>query len=166
MHGGTVEARNTDTGLGAEFIVRLPALLDVPPVRIAHATPAPGPAVERPMRILVVDDNVDAADSIALLLSIDGFEAHSVHGAIAALDTVVSFKPDVVLLDIGLPVMDGYEVAQRLRSRIPVEQMRIVALSGYGQQTDRERAAQAGFDDYLVKPVEPTALTEFLRALL
>jgi PAS domain S-box-containing protein len=165
MHGGTVEARNTDTGLGAEFIVRLPALLDVPPARIAHATPAPGPAVERPMRILVVDDNVDAADSIALLLTIDGFEAHSVHGAMAALDTVVSFKPDVVLLDIGLPVMDGYEVAQRLRSRIPIEQMRIVALSGYGQQADRERATQAGFDDYLVKPIDPTLLTEFLRSL-
>jgi CheY-like chemotaxis protein len=165
MHGGTVEARNTDTGPGAEFIVRLPALLDVPPARIAHATPAPGPAVERPMRILVVDDNVDAADSIALLLTIDGFEAHSVHGAMAALDTVVSFKPDVVLLDIGLPVMDGYEVAQRLRSRIPIEQMRIVALSGYGQQADRERATRAGFDDYLVKPIEPTLLTEFLRSL-
>jgi PAS domain S-box-containing protein len=165
MHGGTVEARNTDTGLGAEFIVRLPALLVVPPARIAHATPAPGPACERPLRILVVDDNVDAADSIALLLTIDGFEAHSVHGAMAALDTVVSFKPDVVLLDIGLPVMDGYEVAQRLRSRIPIEQMRIVALSGYGQQADRERATRAGFDDYLVKPIEPTLLTEFLRSL-
>ena len=117
------------------------------------------------MRVLVVDDNVDAADSIALLLTIDGFEAHSVHGATAALDTVGSFRPDVVLLDIGLPVMDGYEVAQRLRARVPVEQIRIVALSGYGQQADRERAAQSGFDDYLVKPVEPTVLSEFLRSL-
>jgi DNA-binding response OmpR family regulator len=108
---------------------------------------------------------VDAADSIALLLTIDGFEAHSVHGAMAALDVVGSFNPDVVLLDIGLPVMDGYEVAQRLRSRIPIEQMRIVALSGYGQQADREKASQAGFDDYLVKPVEPTVLSDFLRSL-
>lgn len=166
MHGGTVEARNAETGLGAEFVVRLPAVTDVQPVRAVEAVSAPVPAVQKSLRVLVVDDNVDAADSIALLLSIDGFEAHSVHGAVAALDTVVSFRPDVVLLDIGLPVMDGYEVAQRLRSRIPVEQMRIVALSGYGQQTDRERAAQAGFDDYLVKPVEPTALTEFLRAML
>ncbi|MEA3181771.1 MAG: hypothetical protein QOI59_5294, partial [Gammaproteobacteria bacterium] len=77
-----------------------------------------------------------------------------------------SFKPDIVLLDIGLPVMDGYEVAQRLRAHIPIEQMRIVALSGYGQQADRERAAQAGFDDYLVKPVEPRVLSQFLRSLL
>jgi PAS domain S-box-containing protein len=166
MHGGTVEARNSDTGLGAEFIVRLPVVSAVQSARVAQAVSAPVPAVRKALRVLVVDDNVDAADSIALLLSIDGFEAHSVHGAIAALDTVVSFKPDVVLLDIGLPVMDGYEVARRLRSRIPAEQMRIVALSGYGQQTDRDRAAQAGFDDYLVKPVEPSALTEFLRALL
>jgi CheY-like chemotaxis protein len=117
------------------------------------------------MRILVVDDNVDAADSIALLLSIDGFEAHSVHGALAALDTVGSFKPDVVLLDIGLPVLDGYEVAQRLRARVPVQSMRIVALSGYGQKADREKAAQAGFDEYLVKPVEPAVLGELLRSL-
>jgi CheY-like chemotaxis protein len=100
-----------------------------------------------------------------LLLSIDGFNAQSVHGAVAALDTVDSFEPDVVLLDIGLPVMDGYEVARRLRTRIPVAQMRIVALSGYGQQADRERAAQAGFDDYLVKPVEPNVLSQFLRSL-
>ena len=117
------------------------------------------------MRVLVVDDNVDAADSIALLLGIDGFEAHSVHGALAALDTVGSFKPDVVLLDIGLPVLDGYEVAQRLRARAPAQPIHIIALSGYGQQADREKAAQAGFDDYLVKPVEPTILGDFLRAL-
>jgi signal transduction histidine kinase/CheY-like chemotaxis protein len=195
MHGGTVEAGNCDLSSGAQFTVRLPAggiesvglvapvaadaleapnALTAPDASAALGVQLPSGLAEVPlagapdpktMRILVVDDNVDAADSIALLLNIDGFEAQSVHGALAALDTVRSFRPDVVLLDIGLPVMDGFEVAQRLRSRIPVEQMRIVALSGYGQQTDRERAAQAGFDDYLVKPVEPTALTEFLRSL-
>jgi len=124
-----------------------------------------GGSAEKALKVLVVDDNVDAADSIALLLTIDGFNAQSVHGAVAALDTVDSFKPDVVLLDIGLPVMDGYEVARRLRSHIAIEDLRIVALSGYGQQADRERAAQAGFDDYLVKPVEPTVLSQFLRSL-
>ena len=168
MHGGAVEARNADTGSGAEFIVRLPAKTAVPVLPLAeaaHAALAPHPTGEKPMKVLIVDDNVDAADSIALLLTIDGFEAHSVHGAVAALDTVGSFKPDVVLLDIGLPVMDGFEVAQRLRALVPIEQMRIVALSGYGQQADRERAAQSGFDDYLVKPVEPTALSEYLRSL-
>ncbi|MGH8138927.1 MAG: ATP-binding protein [Steroidobacteraceae bacterium] len=172
MHGGTVEARNSDRGRGAEFIVRLPA---ADADSAGTGTAAPGTAAVgapdsmsqpgRAMRVLVVDDNVDAADSIALLLSIDGFEARSVHSASAALDTVGSFKPEVVLLDIGLPIMDGYEVARRLRARVPPGQMRIVALSGYGQPADRERAAQAGFDEYLVKPVEPTALSGFLRAL-
>jgi PAS domain S-box-containing protein len=169
MHGGTVEARNSDTGLGAEFMVRLPAnaaaAMDVKSTQAAYGTPETNPAGEKPMRVLVVDDNVDAADSIALLLTMDGFEAHSVHSAMAALDTVGSFEPDVVLLDIGLPLMDGYEVAQRLRAHVPVQKMRIVALSGYGRQADRDRAAQAGFDDYLVKPVEPTVLSEFLRSL-
>jgi PAS domain S-box-containing protein len=167
---GVTAGRSAAAGHGAEFIVRLPAKTAAaaqPASTGAGVTQARAAmlAGDRPMRVLVVDDNVDAADSIALLLGIDGFEARSVHGALAALDTVGSFKPDVVLLDIGLPVMDGYEVAQRLRGRVPKQPMRIVALSGYGQQADREKAAQAGFDDYLVKPVEPTALSEFLRSL-
>ena len=166
MHGGSVEARNSDTGSGAEFVVRLPAHATVPlPQPADTASNDANPGGETPLKVLVVDDNVDAADSIALLLTIDGFNAQSVHGAVAALDRVGSFKPDVVLLDIGLPVMDGYEVARRLRHDIPIQQMRIVALSGYGQQADRERAARAGFDDYLVKPVEPTVLSQFLRSL-
>lgn len=117
------------------------------------------------MRVLIVDDNVDAAESIALLLGLDGFEARSVYSASAALDLVDSFKPQVLLLDIGLPVMDGYELARRLKARYPRGEMRIVALSGYGQPADRERAAKAGFDDYLVKPVEPSRLSAFLRSL-
>jgi PAS domain S-box-containing protein len=168
MHGGSVEARNTDTGSGAELIVRLPASAAIPTPPSGEQTrdsSVSNASAEKALKVLVVDDNVDAADSIALLLTIDGFNALSVHGAVAALDTVDSFKPDVVLLDIGLPVMDGYEVARRLRSHIPIEDMRIVALSGYGQRADRERAVQAGFDDYLVKPVEPTVLSQFLRSL-
>jgi CheY-like chemotaxis protein len=83
----------------------------------------------------------------------------------SALESVNALAPDVLLLDIGLPVMDGFELAQRLRASIPSERMRIVALSGYGQSADRERATKAGFDDYLVKPVEPAALSRFLRSL-
>jgi CheY-like chemotaxis protein len=173
MHGGTVEAKNAssedDNIRGAEFIVRLPANVADPAaskaVQLANSR-APAPQdKQRPMRILVVDDNIDAADSVALLLTIDGFEARSVHSAMAALDKVDSYEPDVILLDIGLPVMDGFEVAKRLRARIPAEKMRIVALSGYGQQAARDRAAQAGFDHYLVKPVEPTVLSDFLLSL-
>lgn len=175
MHDGTVEARNVESGQGAEFLVRLPAETGGRGSAAKRGTAVPHtcdvPAVSAPespqqaMKVLVVDDNVDAADSIALLLTLDGFETRSVHGALAALDTVSTFKPDIILLDIGLPVMDGYEIAQKLRSSIPVEEMRIVALSGYGQQADRERAARAGFDEYLVKPVEPSTLSEFLRSL-
>jgi CheY-like chemotaxis protein/anti-sigma regulatory factor (Ser/Thr protein kinase) len=173
MHGGTVEAKNSEiadaAARGAEFIVRLPANVADPAgskiEQLASSGPHASPNNQRPMRVLVVDDNIDAADSVALLLTIDGFEARSVHSAMAALDTVDSYKPDVILLDIGLPVMDGFEVARRLRARKPAEKVRIVALSGYGQQADRDRAAQAGFDHYLVKPIEPTVLTDFLLSL-
>ena len=172
MHGGSVEARNSDGGHGAEFTVHLPAgairIDGAEPAgagQAASATVRASPARAAPMKILVVDDNVDAADSIALLLSIDGFEARSVHSAMSALDIVSSFGPDVLLLDIGLPVMNGYELAERLRTHIPVERMKIVALSGYGQPSDRERATRAGFDDYLVKPVEPAVLSGYLRSL-
>jgi PAS domain S-box-containing protein len=116
------------------------------------------------LRVLVVDDNVDAADSTAMLLSLDGFEAHSVHSAKEALDAFASLKPDVVLLDIGLPEMDGYDVARRLRAMAPGESPTIVALTGYGQPADRDRAASAGFDEFLVKPVEPRVLNELLRS--
>ena len=117
------------------------------------------------MRILVVDDNVDAADSTALLLSLEGYETHSVHSARAALDAAASIKPDVVLLDIGLPEMDGYDVARRLRALADGVPTVIIALTGYGQPADRDRASRAGFDEFLVKPVEPAVLNGVLKSL-
>jgi CheY-like chemotaxis protein len=117
------------------------------------------------LRVLVVDDNVDAAESIAMLLSLEGHDVLSVHQAQHALEAVGSFQPHVVLLDIGLPGMDGYEVARRLRSSRPSETVRLVAVTGYGQQSDRERAREAGFDLHLVKPVEPEALQSVLADL-
>jgi CheY-like chemotaxis protein len=116
-------------------------------------------------RVLVVDDNVDAADSTALLLNLDGYDAHSVHSAQAALDAAVSLQPDVVLLDIGLPEMDGYDVAKRLRALSCDASTKIVALTGYGQPEDRARAARAGFDDFLVKPVQMEVLNGLLKSL-
>ncbi len=100
-----------------------------------------------------------------MLLSLDGFDAHSVHSAQAALDAVASLKPDVVLLDIGLPEMDGYDVARRLRELPIGTTPAIIALTGYGQPADRVRAASAGFDEFLVKPVEPDVLNGLLRSL-
>jgi CheY-like chemotaxis protein len=117
------------------------------------------------MRVLVVDDNEDAADSTAMLLSLDGFDAHSVHSAQEALDAAAILKPDVVLLDIGLPEMDGYDVARRLRALSDDTSPALIALTGYGQPADRDRALRAGFDKFLVKPVEPELLSGLLRSM-
>jgi PAS domain S-box-containing protein len=167
LHGGTVEAHSEGLGSGAEFIVRLPVLA----VSASQETKVPGrvpvaaPADARGLRILVVDDNVDAADSIAMLLGMEGHETRSVNTARAALLTVPEFKPEVVLLDIGLPEMDGYEVARRLREQNGTHRMRLVAVTGYGQPADRRRARAAGFDEHMVKPVEPALLQDFLRSV-
>ena len=186
MHGGTVEAKSPGLGAGAEFVVRLPASEAVRAHTDDNSTEAQaadngaeahtaestetwpvevGNRQDNAMRILVVDDNVDAADSTALLLSLDGYETQSVHSAKAALEAAVSMKPDVVLLDIGLPEMDGYDVAKRLRAQTQGSVPTIVALTGYGQPADRDRAARAGFDEFLVKPVEPAVLNGLLKSL-
>ncbi|HEY8508891.1 MAG TPA: ATP-binding protein [Steroidobacteraceae bacterium] len=172
MHGGSVEAHSEGLGKGSEFIVRLPIIEgqatqespDSQGEQVREETVL-NEQSSRGLRILVVDDNIDAADSIAMLLSMEGHSTTTVNSAAAALEAVESFRPDVVLLDIGLPEMDGYEVARRLRSQNKVERMRLVAVTGYGQPADRERAAAAGFDKHLVKPVEPAVLNEFLRTL-
>ena len=167
LHGGTVEALSDGLGSGAEFIVRLPALASAgtQPVveKVPARVPVAAPADARSLRILVVDDNVDAADSIAMLLNMEGHETRAVNTARAALLAVPDFKPEVVLLDIGLPEMDGYEVARRLREQNGRHRMRLVAVTGYGQPADRRRAQAAGFDEHMVKPVEPAALQDFLR---
>jgi two-component system, sensor histidine kinase len=147
MHGGTVAASSAGAGKGSTFEIRLPRI---------NASGVAAQEVERtessPKRILVVDDNVDAAISIAELLRLDGHEVCVVHSANAALDSFQTFRPEVVLLDIGLPDMNGYQVAQRIRSSAGA--VRIVALTGYGQTEDLQRARDAGFDAHLVKPVD------------
>jgi PAS domain S-box-containing protein len=163
LHGGAVEAHSEGLGSGAEFIVRLPALASTTQPLEKVRVPIAAPADARALRILVVDDNVDAADSIAMLLSMEGHETRAVNTARAALLAVPEFNPEVVLLDIGLPEMDGYEVARRLRAQNGRHRMRLVAVTGYGQPADRRRAHAAGFDEHMVKPVEPAALQDFLR---
>jgi two-component system CheB/CheR fusion protein len=109
-----------------------------------------------------VDDNVDAADSLALLLRMDGHDVRVAHDGSAALAAVEDDPPDLVFLDIGMPVMNGYDVAQRLRQRPGLEHLLLVAMTGWGQEEDRRRSQQAGFDHHLVKPVEPDALHQLL----
>jgi two-component system CheB/CheR fusion protein len=162
MHGGTVHAVSAGPGQGSEFIVRLPLLAGAPAGTggPARAEPPPPPPAGR--RVLVVDDNADAAQSLALLLELGGHDVRVVHDGLAALKTAEPFRPEVVFLDIGLPEMDGYEVARRLRKLPGTEKALLLALTGYGQEGDRRRSREAGFDRHLVKPVDP----EVLRALL
>ncbi len=120
------------------------------------------PQMMRGMRVLVVDDNVDAAAMLHAYLSELGHEPAIAHDGVAALELVGTFKPEVAVLDIGLPVMDGYELARRLREQLGPETLRLIAMTGYGQDADRARAAEAGFDHHLVKPVALEMLTALL----
>ena len=157
MHGGNVTAASDGPGRGATFEIRLPlAAAQEQAVEDARREAPPK------RRVLVVDDNADAANTLAMLLNLDGHEVRAVYSARTALKAVQGFEPDVVLLDIGLPEMDGYEVARRIREEPMFTGLRLVALTGYGQAEDKQRTRAAGFDDHLVKPVEMRALQEAL----
>ena len=118
-----------------------------------------------PRRVLIVDDNEDAANSLAMILELGGHETASVYTAVDALQRAAAFRPDVVLLDIGLPGMDGYEVAQKMRELPGLRDIRLVAVTGYGRSDDRRRARDAGFDDHLTKPVEYALLERTLAGI-
>lgn len=162
MHGGEVAVRSDGAGRGSVFTVSVPRAAPPGP---RSASDVPDPALFR-QRILVVDDNVDAADSLAMLLTLDGHEVETVYSATAALAAIEAHVPDVVLLDIGMPQMDGYGVARRVRSRATgnATRPRIVAVTGYGQQADHARGQAAGFDAHLTKPVDLESLARILSA--
>jgi PAS domain S-box-containing protein len=164
MHGGTVTAHSEGPGQGSEFIVRLPALPQKQPIPGPRQVGEGGEPVRAApqRRILVVDDNVDAAESLALLLRLEGHDVRVAHDGPAALAAVEADPPDLLFLDIGMPVMNGYDVAQRLRQRPGLETLVLVAMTGWGQEEDRRRSQEAGFDRHLVKPVEPDALHQLL----
>jgi CheY-like chemotaxis protein len=153
MHGGRVAASSPGPGAGATFELRLP-LVERKAASTDEAKYEDGPA----RRILIVDDNIDAADSLVMILRLDGHEVEAVYSAHDALERAVAIKPDVALLDIGLPKMNGYELAQHLRAQPDLRDIRLIALTGYGQGEDRERTRAAGFDDHLVKPADLTVL--------
>jgi CheY-like chemotaxis protein len=160
MHGGEVSVSSPGPGRGSTFVIRLP--LSRQEIEQASQAVVTTPAT----RILVVDDNADAADSLAALLELESHEVEVSYGSADALERVVRFRPAVVLLDIGLPDMDGYEVARRIRAMRDLDPLRLIALTGYGQTEDRRRAKEAGFDSHLVKPVEFPALQRALSGLL
>lgn len=166
LHSGGVEAHSAGPGMGSEFVVRLP-LMVVPTLEsddrdITESNQAP-PKSGR--RLLVVDDNQDAAMSLALLLRLKGHEVRIANDGPAALDITTTFRPDAIFLDIGMPGMDGYEVARRLRRQAGMEDSVLVALTGWGQQEDRRRSKQAGFDHHLVKPIAAKDLDKLLADL-
>jgi CheY-like chemotaxis protein len=161
MHGGSVTAYSGGLGQGSEFVVRLPVELS----REVPVAPLPAPEVAvAPLRILVVDDNRDAADSLSMLLALNGHLTHTEHDGVAAVAAAAMFRPDVILMDIGLPGLNGYEAARQIRAqhtgddRPPV----LVAVTGWGQSEDRQRSQKAGFDAHVVKPMNDVTLNRML----
>lgn len=162
MHGGSVEAHSEGPGRGSEFVLRLP---------IGGAFTRAGrkgtdddqvPAPPVPLRILVVDDNLDAADSLGMALRMMGHDVETAHDGLEAMGAATAFRPDVILLDIGLPKLDGYQVARRIREQDGGADIVLVALTGWGQEEDRERSREAGFDLHLTKPVDFKAIQKLL----
>ena len=163
LHGGKVEAVSAGSGKGSEFIVRLPVATQASRTKPPAVQEKPNVVtVER--RILVVDDNYDSADSMAMFLRIMGHEVRTAHDGLAALEVAEEFQPQVILLDVGLPGLNGYKVAQRIRERRGADVV-LIALTGWGQEEDRRRSKEAGLDYHLTKPIEFDHLTRLLAEL-
>jgi PAS domain S-box-containing protein len=164
LHEGTLEAHSAGTGQGSEFVVRLPVLTEDP----KPAPPDPVLAESKTAaarRILVVDDNEDSAESLTILLNLAGHKTHTAYDGLEAIEAAATFRPDVILLDIGLPKLNGYEVARKIREQPWGQAVVLVALTGWGQEEDRRRSREAGFNHHLTKPVDPLALTRLLASL-
>ncbi len=159
LHGGRVEADSAGLGKGAEFTIRLPLEKEPPALSEERSTPAP---TGRHLRILVVEDNRDAAESLRLLLGLLGHEVQMVYSGPEGVDAAKRWRPDVVLCDIGLPGLDGYGVARELRLNPTTARVRLLALTGYGEAEDCQRSSEAGFNAHLVKPANPTELAKLL----
>src|SRR6185369_6483119 len=161
LHGGTLEARSGGLGNGSEFTLRLKTA-----TAVSASTPPSAPAARkqesRRRRVLVVDDNVDHADSLASLLRLDGHDVHTAYDGLAAIDAVTANRPEIVLLDIGMPRLNGYDAARRIRSLDGADDILLIALSGWGQPKDRQLSQQSGFDHHLVKPVDAAVLQRMM----
>ena len=161
MHGGSIEARSEGPGKGTQLVVRLPTL---PGGSAAQPAPAPAAAVQpaAARRVLVVDDHRDVVESLALLLHAMGYQVEIAHDGLEAIEAAGRYRPDLVLLDIGMPKLDGYATCRRIREHPWGRDMTIVALTGWGQEDDQRRTREAGFDGHLVKPLDPRALFDLL----
>jgi CheY-like chemotaxis protein len=163
MHGGSVAARSAGLGKGSEFVVRLPLLVpDASPGTAGAKNRVDRGSASGSRRVLVVDDNVDAAQTLAMLLHLSGRETEVARDGAEAVEKAATFEPDAILLDIGMPKMNGYDACRAIRATPRGRDALIVALSGYGTEDDRRKSAEAGFDAHLVKPVDPGALEQLL----
>ena len=161
LHEGTLEAYSAGTGQGSEFVVRLPLLAEAP----KPASPDPvltDARTAQTRRILIVEDNEDSADSLTILLNLAGHKTHTAYDGLEAIEAAATFRPEVILLDIGLPKLNGFEVARKIREQPWGQAMVLVALTGWGQDEDRRRSREAGFTHHLTKPIDPLALTNLL----
>jgi two-component system CheB/CheR fusion protein len=158
MHGGTIEARSPGEGKGSTFEVRIP--LSTAPLQ--HSAPRAPSTVRKGARIVVVEDNIDAREMMCLLLARAGYECESVADGLSAIVTIDSFRPDAAIIDVGLPGIDGFEVARRIRSDAKHTHLKLIAVTGYGQHSDRARTREAGFDAHMIKPVKFEELMELL----
>ncbi|HEV3210345.1 MAG TPA: ATP-binding protein [Chthoniobacterales bacterium] len=166
LHGGSVEAFSAGVGQGSEFVVCLPCVCQTQVHTESNVDFEPQGVETPPMRILVADDNVDSADCLARLLTIAGHELRVAYDGPTALAVATSFQPKVVLLDIGIPGLNGYEVAQRLRQTPKTKNATLVAITGWGEPEDQRKAREAGFDYHLLKPVTPETLQQLLASVL
>jgi len=162
LHGGRIEAASEGAGRGSRFAVRLPRSESAPQVTVV---PADTEAAAAACRILVVDDNRDATESLTTLLQLTGHETRSAFDGRLALEVAEGFRPEVILLDLGLPELNGYEVARRIRAQPWGSDAVLVALTGWGQEDDRRKSTEAGFDAHLVKPVNHGQLMGMLAKL-
>jgi CheY-like chemotaxis protein len=163
LHGGRVTAESAGLGRGSRFTIWLPVS---PSVRSPATASAAAPGHSPSGRILVVDDNRDAADSLALLLEAHGHDVRAVYDGHSAVEVAPRFRPQIVLLDLGMPGLDGFETARRLRATLPDAAPYLVAITGWGQERERRQATAAGFDQHFVKPVDPNELTRLLSAVI
>jgi len=164
LHGGTIEATSAGVGKGSDFIVRLPILASLTGTADARVAEDPSRHARR-RRIVVVDDLADAADSLAAMLQMMGHDTRTAYDGVEAVQAVAAFKPEVVFLDIGLPRMNGYDAAVSIRAQPGGQQVVLVAVTGWGQEQDRRRAADAGFDHHLTKPVDPQTVEALIARL-
>lgn len=162
MHGGSIEAKSDGHGRGSEFVVRLPIVMSLVPTQNDEAKPK---LASNRRRVLVVDDNRDAAKSLAMMLKLMGNETKTAHDGLEALDVAAAYQPDLILLDIGMPKLNGYDTARHIREQPWSKGVVLVALTGWGQDEDRRKSQEAGFDLHMIKPIEPSALEKILASL-